>query len=234
MLLFYSSDIADQIARLDEDEAHHCIQVLRRQIGDSITLVDGRGGWYEATIIETGKKRCVVQIVQHIPDYQRRNHYLHLAIAPTKNLDRMEWLLEKATEIGIDEITFLTCQRSERRQLRLDRLEKIVLSAMKQSLRAYLPKLHPLTPFLEFVQAPQHTQLFIAHCSPGETPPHLQHVCTPGAPACVLIGPEGDFTAEEVEAAVASGFEEVSLGPHRLRTETAGLAACHIINLKNE
>lgn len=237
MNLFYATAISEGFAVLPEEEARHCIQSLRHRVGDTIYVTDGKGGFYETRITEAGKKQCVAHIEKAVQDYGRRNHYLHLAIAPTKNINRLEWFLEKATEIGIDEITPLVSEHSERRQLRPARLEKILLSAMKQSLKAYLPKLNDLAGFSEFIQRPvpvgEGTGRYIAYLGQG-VKGHLKDNYQPGRGVCLLVGPEGGFSEAEARAAVAAGFTPVSLGPGRLRTETAGIVACHTINLLNE
>ncbi len=231
MQLFYVSQIKDLLAIFDEEEAHHCVQVLRKREGDLVQLVDGRGGWYEALITETGKRRCVAAIQRILPQQQPRRPYLHLAVAPTKNIERTEWLLEKITEIGVDEITLLLCRHSERRQVRLDRLEKVLISAMKQSLQATLPKLNDLTPFEKVVNGASQTGKYIAYCDSEIAAIELKDSLNKSEDTLVLIGPEGDFSPEEATMAIDNGFVPVSLGPNRLRTETAGLVAVHTINL---
>jgi len=231
MILFYTQKIEGDLAFLEEEEARHCAQVLRRKPGDAVSFVDGAGTFYEGKILEISKKACTIQIVARKSEPQR-DFNLHIAIAPTKSNDRFEWFLEKATEIGIDEVTPLLCAHSERRKIRNDRLEKVLIAAMKQSLKATLPKLHELTPFAGFIANAQADQRFIAHLD--ETPtPHLQEACQPNRSVLVLIGPEGDFSPAEIELALQHDFQSASLGPSRLRTETAGIVACHIVNLKN-
>ena len=235
MNLFYTSSINGHLATLPEEEARHCIQALRHKVGDLIYLTDGKGGMYEARIVETGKKKCLAEIEKALPPNGRRNHFLHLAIAPTKNIARLEWFLEKATEIGIDEVTPFIGEHSERRKLREGRLEKVLAAAMKQSLKAYLPKLNSLCSFREFIHQPmeQGIQKFIAYLGEG-VKGHLKDNYQPGRGVCILIGPEGGFSLQEVQEAIAAGFVPVSLGPSRLRTETAGIVACHTVNLLND
>lgn len=235
MNLFYTPHIEGGLASLPEDEARHCIQALRHKAGDIIHLTDGKGGLYEARIVETGKKQCTAAIEKALPAPPPRNHCLHLAVAPTKNIARFEWFLEKATEIGVDEVTPLSCEHSERRKLRADRLSKVMVSAMKQSLKAELPRLQELTSFARFIQLPADpgTQKFIAYLGPG-VKGHLKDNYQPGRGVCILIGPEGGFSLQEVQEAIAAGFVPVSLGPSRLRTETAGIVACHTVNLLND
>lgn len=222
MQLFYTADIRDGFARFDEEESRHLLTVLRRQPGDALRLTDGRGFFYEAELVEAGKRQAMARILQTIPVPPERPARLHLAIAPTKQIERFEWFLEKATEIGVDEITPLRCRRSERDTVRLDRLEKVLVSAMKQSLRARLPKLNALTPFEKFAAAAKESQKRLAWCA-EEALPHLKSTFSPEQDLLVAIGPEGDFSPEEVAFALENGFTGVSLGKARLRTETAGV-----------
>ncbi len=233
MNLFYTTAIQGELAHLPEEEARHCVQVLRHREGDSIYIVDGNGGFYKATIVETGKKSCLAHIEEQQQEYGRRNFRLHLGIAPTKNISRMEWLLEKVTEMGIDAITPLLCEHSERRKLRTGRLNKILLSAMKQSLKAYLPQLNELTSFPAFLRQAEASEKYLAYLGEG-VKGSLKDNYRPGNSVCILIGPEGGFSEAEAASARDAGFLAVSLGPGRLRTETAGLVACHTINLLNQ
>jgi 16S rRNA (uracil1498-N3)-methyltransferase len=223
-MLFYTTRIENGFAHLDEEESRHLLSVLRRKIGDRLDLTDGRGFFYEAELAEVGKRYALARIVAQravLPAHAAR---LHVAIAPTKNMERFEWFLEKATEIGVGEVTPLLCQRAERDTIRLDRLEKILVSAMKQSLRAQLPKLNELTRFQDFVKKSSAVQKHLAWCS-DEPLPHLATQFSPDKNTVVAIGPEGDFSPEEVRLALENGFGGVSLGAARLRTETAGLVA---------
>lgn len=229
MHLFYTPDIAHS-HELPADEAAHALRVLRLQPGDEVRLTDGQGGFYHARISECNRKRCMVEVIEREEQAPLWTGHLHLALAPTKNMDRMEWLAEKATEIGFDELTFLNCQWSERRIVKGERIEKILISAMKQSLKARLPKLNDITDFVQFVKQPVGGQKFIAHCHEGEKTP-LRQALQPAQDALVLIGPEGDFSPDEVALAVAEGFTPVTLGNTRLRTETAALVAVHLMNL---
>ena len=229
MHLFYTPDIAHS-HELPADEAAHALRVLRLQPGDEVRLTDGQGGFYHARISECNRKRCMVEVIEQEEQAPLWTGHLHLALAPTKNIDRMEWLAEKATEIGFDELTFLNCQWSERRIVKGERIEKILISAMKQSLKARLPKLNDITDFAQFVKQPVSGQKFIAHCHEGEKTP-LRQALQPAQDALVLIGPEGDFSPDEVALAVAEGFTPVTLGNTRLRTETAALVAVHLMNL---
>lgn len=235
MILFYCYQIEKDLASFDEVEMRHCIQVLRKRVGDEIIFADGKGSFYNGVIQSANKKGFTATI---ITKEEQKNHLLsnlHLGIAPTKNIDRFEWFLEKATEFGISEITPLLCSNSERKQIRPDRLEKILLSAMKQSLHAFLPKLHPMRPFEDFVKLSEtefYQQRFIAHCQSTDLP-HLFNNYRKGSNVLIAIGPEGDFSLEEIDLAIEKGFQAISLGNSRLRTETAGIAAVHIINLKS-
>ena len=198
-----------------------------------MTLTDGIGNFYKAVISATGGKRCQVKVTETIPQEKGWNGYLHVAMAPTKNMDRNEWFAEKATEIGFDELTFLNCRFSERKVIKNERIEKILISAIKQSLKARLPKLNEMTDFNKFINQEFKGQKFIAHCYEGEKP-LLKDVLKAGEDALVLIGPEGDFSEGEVEKAIERGFTPISLGKSRLRTETAALVACHTLNLQNQ
>lgn len=234
MNIFYTPDISGNIYTLNETESKHCIRVLRYKQGDVLTLVDGKGNWYEAQITDPSPKHCQVEVIEVKRDFQKRNFYLHVAIAPTKNNDRFEWFLEKATELGIDEITPLLCEHSERKQIKPERLEKVIVAAMKQSLKAYLPRLNNLTNFESFLNEANMGSKFIAHCDDHAPRKHLFNLVKPGKEVLVLIGPEGDFSASEIEHATQQGFTQITLGNSRLRTETAGVAATQIVNLIND
>ncbi len=217
---------------LSEDESKHAVRVLRLGTGSPVTLVDGRGGIFQATITEANPKRCTLAIHSQeviIP----RPAYLHVAVAPTKNLDRMEWFIEKAVEVGVERLSFLRCARSERRELKLERLEKIAISALKQSGQPYLPQLDELTDFAAFIQEVDPAATFIAHLAEGERLP-LARAIAAAPRCCVLIGPEGDFTPAEIELALARGVRPVTLGNSRLRTETAALAAVFTAQVAGE
>ena len=236
MFLFYAYKIEDRTANFDLVETRHCIQVLRKKPGDEILFTDGIGRIFKGRISSVGKKEFAATIMAEETQAKRPSVDLHIAIAPTKNNDRLEWFLEKATELGISEITPLICANSERKKLRLDRLQKILIAAMKQSFRAFLPKLNAPEPFNDFIQKSETgTELdrFMAHCRSDELP-HLFHNSQRSKNVLILIGPEGDFDLTEIENAEKCGFVSVSLGPSRLRTETAGIAAVHIVNLKNQ
>jgi len=232
MHVFYTPDISTDQYTLNEEESRHCSKVLRLAVGDEIYLIDGKGGFYKAKITEVNKKHVQLQIVEKQTEYGKRNHHLHIAIAPTKNIDRLEWFLEKATEIGIDEITPIICDRSERKIVKEERLEKVITSAVKQSLTAYHPKLNNSISFADFMKQPSSAHKIIAHCMDGEKAFINQQVKIHQS-YLILIGPEGDFTPAELEIALHNGYKPVTLGNTRLRTETAALAACFEVNYIN-
>lgn len=235
MQLFYTTNIQNGLAFLQEDEARHATQVLRKKVGDLMQLTDGKGNLYEGEIIETSKRTLTVGIKNTIEAYNKRSFHLHIAIAPTKNIDRFEWFLEKAAEIGIDEITPIICKRSERTVVKHDRLNGILISAMKQSLKTYLPKLNEAIDYQQFIKnsIKIDAQKFIAYCNDDTIRP-LSIEYEKGSNCVILIGPEGDFTEVEVGMAFENSYKGISLGKSRLRTETAGLVACHTVNLLNE
>lgn len=217
---------------LGSEESFHCIKVLRMRVGETIHLTDGKGNLYEGQILAQDTKSCPIMLTGVKPDYGKRPFRLHLAVAPTKNIARFEWFLEKATEIGIDEITPLICEHSERAQIRVDRMQKIIVSAVKQSLKTYLPVLHEPMKFDDFIKLNHPPLKFVAYVEEHQ-PMHLK-VAYQNGDCTVLIGPEGDFSRKEMDNAIQNGFTSVSLGPSRLRTETAAIVACHIINIANE
>lgn len=233
MHLFYTPDIEGDVYTLNPEESKHCVRVLRLEKGDEVALVDGRGGYYSGIITAAAIKGCEIEIVHKIEAYGKRSFRLHIAIAPTKNIDRIEWMLEKCTEIGTEVFTMLRTARSERKEVKAERLEKVIVSAVKQSLKAYVPGLNPMTDFKHFIASCKEGQRFIAHCNEGEKR-RLDEVYIPGEDAVILIGPEGDFSDEEVGWAVSAGFVPITLGNSRLRTETAGIVACHSIGFMNK
>jgi 16S rRNA (uracil1498-N3)-methyltransferase len=229
--LFYQPQLAQGILHLDPDESRHVIKVLRKKKDDRITITDGMGFFYEAVINHPDPRECTFDIEKKIQAPQK-NFTIHIGISPTKNADRIEWFVEKAVEFGIDEITLLECDHTERQHVKIDRLEKVAISAMKQSLKAKLPTIHSLTSFRDLTQGAQAGEKYIAHVD-SENPNQLKNLVNRGSSYLVLIGPEGDFSREELTLAERLGFKKISLGHSRLRTETAGLAACHILNLAN-
>ena len=232
MTLFYVPNLATEHV-LPEEESLHAVKVLRLKVGDGLVVVDGVGGYHIAKITLPHPKRCAFELIESQFEFGKRDYKLHIAIAPTKNMDRLEWFVEKATEIGIDEITPIICRFSERKMVKAERLEKIIVSAAKQSVKAYFPKLNPQCTFDELIKNHQATQKFIAHCYNSEKR-QLKTEIVPAKDMLVLIGPEGDFSKEEVDKAIKSGYLPVSLGESRLRTETAGVVACHTVSLMNQ
>ncbi len=233
MHLFYTPDLQSDIYRLSEEESKHCVRVLRLAEGDILNLADGKGLFCEAVITSAHPKACELKIVDKKSDFGKREFRLIMAVSPTKNIDRYEWFLEKATEIGIDAIIPLIGRYSERKEIKPERLEKVIVSAIKQSIKAYLPQLQQTQSFKTVIKIPFPGQKFIAHCYAGEKV-FLRDAVTKGNDVLILIGPEGDFSVEEVESAIMEGFVPVSLGDSRLRTETAALVACHTVNLINQ
>jgi 16S rRNA (uracil1498-N3)-methyltransferase len=232
MQLFYCRDIAGDIYTLSEEESKHAVRVLRLAEGDSIDITDGKGNLFHCIVIKANPKRCEVSVNNPPVTSIRSPFRIHIGIAPTKNIERFEWFLEKATEIGVDVITPVFCRHSERAVLKPARLEKVMVSAMKQSLKTVLPVLNEPVSFTEIVRSATEKEKFIAYCETGEES-LLSKVYKPPEDVTILIGPEGDFSPEEVVLARENGFVPVSLGPSRLRTETAGVVACHTINMLN-
>ena len=246
---FYVPD-AEQLSELPADEAAHAVRVLRLQSGDELFLMDGKGTFFRAEVTLASGKHCTYNIVERMEQQPTWQGHLHLAMAPTKMMDRVEWMAEKATEIGFDELSFLNCQFSERRQLRVDRVEKIIVSAMKQSRKAWKPVVNDMVAFKDFVTTPREGRKFIAHCyeeiAKKDLFDELQGIYNDDdndddndneddndkyQPLTVLIGPEGDFSIDEVRLAMENGYESITLGQSRLRTETAALAAVMMMQL---
>ena len=232
MHVFYTPDIATNV-EMPEEEVGHCLRVLRLTTGDEVTLTDGKGNFYKAVISAATNKRCQLKVVETLPQEKGWTGWLHVAMAPTKNMDRTEWFAEKATEIGFDELTFLNCRYSERKVIKTDRVDKILVSAIKQSLKANKPVLNEMIDFNKFIALDFKGQKFICHCYEGEKK-LLKEAIVPGEDALILVGPEGDFSEEEVAKAIEAGFQPVSLGKSRLRTETAALVVAHTLNLFNQ
>ena len=230
---FYSNHVFDETIILPEDEAHHVLQVLKKQEGDSIIVVDGQGGWYE-TVLKTDKiQNCKLEIVHRKKEFGKPNHYIHIAMAPPKSHDRAEWFVEKAVEIGIQEISFVLTRYSERNNIKLNRIKSKAISSMKQSLQAYLPQINDILSLSNFIETCKNSEKYVGYLGDEDTH-FLSKSAKPGNNYCVLIGPEGDFIPEEVNLAQSFNFHTISLGKSRLRTETAGIAACHILNIINE
>jgi 16S rRNA (uracil1498-N3)-methyltransferase len=232
-MIFYTPDINGLRYVLSEEESAHAVRVLRLKAGDAITLVDGRGGLYRAKISGAHHKHCEVEVVAQQPEFGKRSYRLHIGIAPTKNMDRYEWFIEKATEIGIDEITPLLCERSERKQVNTERLQRVMIAAMKQSGKAYLPQLNEMTSFAEWIETKPSEHAYIAHCNEGDRL-SLKTVYQNNQDTIIAIGPEGDFSMQEVMQAHFFGFKSITLGTSRLRTETAGVAACSMVYFFND
>jgi 16S rRNA (uracil1498-N3)-methyltransferase len=233
---FYVPDAA-RVTELPDEEAVHAVRVLRMTAGDEMMLMDGEGIFYRAQVTLTSQKHCLYEIVESLPQERQWQGRVHLAIAPTKLMDRIEWMTEKAVEVGIDELSFLDCQFSERRSLKLPRIEKIVVSAVKQSRKAYMPQLNDLENFKTFVKRHSTGRRYIAHCYDEVARVNLFDELRKGRAdedALVLIGPEGDFSIDEVRMAVEAGFVSVDLGKSRLRTETAGLSAVMMMQLAKQ
>lgn len=233
MHIFYTPDIAQNTYTLNEEESKHCVRVLRLPIGSQVNLVDGVGGFYTAEITSDNPKKVVLSILHVEREFHKRNHYLHIAVAPTKNIDRIEWFLEKATELGVDEITPIITDRSERRVVKEDRLNKVITSAVKQSIKAYHPKLNEAISYDAFMKLPFEGDKLIAHCIDQGEKQYISDLVVPHQKYLILIGPEGDFTPEEVNLALNKGFKALTLGDNRLRTETAALSVCFEINYLN-
>lgn len=231
MHVFYSDIANNQMVILNQEEAHHCVKVLRLKQGEEVVVTDGQGQWLRGTLAEPNPKACLINGGEFsvIPP---RQHRLHIAIAPTKNIDRFEWFLEKATECGIEEITPVFCENSERNVIKPERLEKLLVAAMKQSLRAWLPKLNPAEKLKDFIAKEIHGVKLIAYCGSAERN-GFRDAYSSGQNAVILIGPEGDFSEKEVVQAFEAGYQPISLGNYRLRTETAALVACIEFNVLN-
>lgn len=227
--IFYCPDIRTN-PQMPEGESQHCVRVLRMKEYDTLYITDGKGSFYRAQLLQANPKGCIVLIEEEIPQQKGWNFDLQIAFAPTKNLDRMEWFVEKATEIGIDKFTPLKCRYSERKNIKTARLEKKIVSAMKQSQKSRLPQLDEMIQFDKFIQQPFAGQKFIAHCYDSIKRP-LTKECKKNTNTLILIGPEGDFSEEEIAKSIEQGFIPISLGESRLRTETAALVACHTVQI---
>ncbi|MFA5647339.1 MAG: 16S rRNA (uracil(1498)-N(3))-methyltransferase [Bacteroidales bacterium] len=233
MHISYIPQISGNSIVLPEDESKHCIRVLRLNTGDTINIVDGNGNMLTCGITDPHPKRCAVEVIDIQHQFGKRNFRLHIAIAPTKNIERLEWFLEKATEIGIDEITPILCEHSERKNINNERLERVIVAALKQSIKAYKPTLNTLTPLKDAIKQDLQSTRLMAYCGDFNEP-HAKSLITPNSNVFMLIGPEGDFSPSEVEMALKAGFKTTGLGTARLRTETAGVVACTIANLINQ
>ncbi|SMO73096.1 16S rRNA (uracil1498-N3)-methyltransferase [Saccharicrinis carchari] len=232
MHLFYEPHFLSNGYSLSPNESKHCIRVLRHKQGDIVRVMDGRGSVCTASITEANPKKCVLNIID-TQTTEPRSYSIHMAVAPTKNIERFEWFLEKATEIGIDNITPIICDHSERKVIKHERLEKVIVAAAKQSLKAYVPVLNKATRYKDFiVSLTESNNGFIAHCE-DSSKELLKTAYTPNSNVLILIGPEGDFTKDEIKLALERGCRAISLGEERLRTETAALIACATVNIVN-
>lgn len=230
--LFFAPNI-DEDLQLPEQESVHCARVLRMKEGDSLTIVDGKGTLFRCTLIQSHAKRCVVQIDEKVEVPKSWHFNLHIAFAPIKNMDRNEWFIEKATEIGIDRFTPLLCRYSERKEIKTERLKKTAISAMKQSHQAWLPIIDEMIAFETFVKQPFDGKKYIAHCHPTKKK-SLAQLYKKNENALILIGCEGDFSEDELKLAIENGFHPIHLGENRLRTETACLVAMHTLHVINQ
>ena len=235
MQLFYHPDLTSEVesCTFDAIESQHIVRVLRKKEGDILWITNGKGFLFQSEITSAHDKRCKIKVVSVKSEPSRRNYYLQLVIAPTKNMDRLEWFAEKATEIGVDEIVPIICEHSERKVLKTDRLEKVVIAAMKQSAQCVLPLVRDAVSFTEWVNRDFDGQRFIAHCE--ETERHaFKSLLQPHQKVQIFIGPEGDFSTKEIALALQKGIKPVTFGTNRLRTETAGVVAVHTVALVNE
>jgi 16S rRNA (uracil1498-N3)-methyltransferase len=234
MQIFYAPDITSKYYSLDEKESKHLIRVLRMAKGADVKLIDGKGNLYEGFISEPNQNECIIEITREIKNFEKRNYKLHIAISPLKNPERFEWFVEKSVEIGIDEITPLICKNTEKPGIKNERVNNLIISAMKQSLKAKRTVLNEITSFKDFINKNLEGTKMIAHCDNSTGRRKISDVYSKNSDSIILIGPEGDFSREEVDSAVKRGFMPVHLGTSRLRTETAGLAACHSIYFINQ
>ncbi len=232
MNLFYVPDISGERFVLDKDQSKHIVRVLRKVSGDTVFFTDGKGTIYTCTIEEANPSACSLVVLEQKPGTDHRDFKLSLAVAPTKNIARYEWFLEKATEIGVDQILPFFSEHSERTSIKPERLQRVIISAMKQSLKSHLPNLATTMSFVDLISMDYTGEKYIAHAASGEPHP-LSKTYTPRKDVLILIGPEGDFSQGELDMAFEKGFIPVGLGPSRLRTETAAIVACHTINLMN-
>jgi 16S rRNA (uracil1498-N3)-methyltransferase len=234
MQIFYAPDITGTMYTLDEKESRHLIRVLRMTKGDEVRLIDGRGNLYPGIISDPDQNRCKIEITGSIKDFEKRSYSLHIAISPLKNPERFEWFVEKSVELGVDEITPLICSKTEKPGIKTERINNLIISAMKQSLKANKTSFHSPCSFNDFISTGKSEIQMIAHCHEPLLRHRISDVYSKNKSAIILIGPEGDFTKEEIDAATKRNYLPVHLGPSRLRTETAGVAACHSIYFINQ
>lgn len=234
MQVFYAPGITGNTYDLDENESRHIIKVLRMKKGTSVRLIDGKGNLYEGIIENPDNKKCVIAITGMTADFETRNYRLHIAISPLKNTDRFEWFVEKSVEIGVDEITPLICRNTEKPGLRPERINNVIISAMKQSLKSTRTILNEPATFHDLINAPGEKIRMIAHCNESLERIKISEACSKGDDVLIMIGPEGDFSEEEIRSALGKGLKSVHLGRSRLRTETAGVSACHSVYFINQ
>lgn len=234
MQIFYAPEIQGSLFILDRKESAHCIRVMRMKKGSSVKIIDGKGNMYEGIISKPDPEACQIEITSVVRDFERRPYRLHIAVSPLKNPDRFEWMVEKCVEIGVDEITPVICKKSEKKSIRDERIKNIIISAMKQSLKAQDTKLNAPVEFSRLINSTNETNRLIAHCDPELPRKGFKEAYAAGDNCIILIGPEGDFTSGEILQANSAGFESVHLGKSRLRTETAAISACHAIYLINQ
>lgn len=234
MQLFFKENIKEKgIDFLDEEESKHCVKVLRLVKNDTFYLTNGKGVLAKVQVSHANSRKCEIETIDYQLTTKNKNYFIHLAIAPTKNAERIEWLVEKCVEIGIDEISFVITKHTERSYFNIERIEKKAVTALKQSLQTWLPQMNAPCNFDELMNKIAENQKFIAYVD-SENTQTLFKTAIPTQTYCILVGPEGDFSKEELQTALQNGFQKVSLGNNRLRTETAGLVACCTLNLVNQ
>ncbi len=233
MIIFYAPDIETSLT-LPESDSKHCIRVLRYSVGDIINIIDGKGNYFTCRLVDNNPRAAAVEIIEKRTQPLHWNYNITIAVAPTKNMDRMEWLVEKLTEIGVNRIVLLKCQRSERKEVKTERLKKIAVSAMKQSLKATLPEITEVTSIKQFLKECDDAQKYVCYCHPSVPRVPLAKALKPNESLSILIGPEGDFSPEEIQTALSTGWQPVTLGNNRLRTETAALVAVDTVHIFNQ
>ncbi len=233
MHIFYTPNITNDFYTLSQEESKHCVKVLRLKIGEKVQLINGKGKLFVTEITDNNPKKCVVKVIETIEKESRKNYKIHIAVTPVKNINRFETFLEKVTEIGVDKIIPFVSSFSERKIIKSERLEKVIISAIKQSKSLFKPVFSDLKKFEDIIQINFTGEKYIAHCYNSNTKKHIKEVYKKGKDVLILIGPEGDFSKEEVQQAVSKGFKEVKLSDARLRTETAGIVAAGIIDFMN-
>jgi 16S rRNA (uracil1498-N3)-methyltransferase len=234
MQIFYAPGVEGDIHFLDEKESRHCIKVLRMGAGSAVNIIDGAGNLYEGIIDNPDPRKCRIEIHKVIRDFEKRNYRLHVSISPLKNQERFEWFIEKSVEIGIDEITPLICKNTEKLRVKAERLNGIIISAMKQSLKAYKPILNDAISFGDFIRKEYNGRKLFGHCNSSGKRNRIDQEYHKGDEAVIMIGPEGDFSDNEIETAIGCGFNPVHFGNSRLRKEKGGIAACYSINYLNQ